>query len=66
MARITLKCPIDNTDLGARTAEVSISLRGVLATEVGKHNHLGVVFDLTCSNGHRWTANTELIVERVS
>lgn len=66
MARIVLKCPIDGTNLGATNLNIDATVKGVLAIEVGDHNHLAIVFDLTCSNGHRWIANTELLVERVA
>ena len=61
--RYSLDCPIDGTSLALNRAPSSIKLGE--SDEIGTHVH--VIFDitLTCSNGHVWQLEGDIVAERV-
>lgn len=65
MARIPLLCPLDETNLGAANTSIAAAVKGtVISTD--PHAHITFAFTLTCQNGHVWSANADVILERVS
>jgi hypothetical protein len=67
MARGDLLCPIDNTILGLPNWILTGNPQPA-DLDLGSHVHMRFVATFTCSNGHRWRAQTDsaLIMERIT
>lgn len=65
MARGDFLCPICNQVLGLPTVAVLPHTNIATDSVIGGHIHVTISGDFSCSNGHKFKASGDILLERV-